>query len=129
MSQGHLLKGTGMGISITAKAAEEALSLIEKDRAKESPELPEGELVLRVMVQGGGCSGFTYNMGFQSKDEVEETDIVEVIEGVTIVVDNKSNLYLDGVTIDFVDGLMGRGFIFDNPNATGTCGCGESFSV
>ena len=118
-----------MGISITAKAAEEALSLIEKDRAKESPELPEGELVLRVMVQGGGCSGFTYNMGFQSKDEVEETDIVEVIEGVTIVVDNKSNLYLDGVTIDFVDGLMGRGFIFDNPNATGTCGCGESFSV
>jgi len=117
-------------INLTKKAAEEILDLMKKGQEGEDPDFPEGELVLRVMVQGGGCSGFSYKMGFVVKDEVDELkDIVEVIDGVTVVVDNKSNLYLDDVTIDFVDGLMGKGFVFDNPNSTGTCGCGESFSV
>lgn len=117
-------------VNLTKTAATEILDLIKKGQEGEEPELPEGELVLRVMVQGGGCSGFTYKMGFQAKEDIDElNDTVEVIDGVTVVVDNKSKLYLDGVTIDFHDGLMGRGFVFDNPNSTGQCGCGESFSV
>ena len=79
------------------------------------------------MVVGGGCSGFSYKMGFD--DSVKDDDHSVDIKGVKVVVDQKSRLYLDGVEIDFHDGLMGKGFVFNNPNASGTCGCGESFSV
>ena len=82
---------------------------------------------LRLMVVGGGCSGFSYKIGFD--ESIKEDDRAEEIKGVKVIVDEKSTLYLDGVEIDFHDGLMGKGFVFNNPNASGTCGCGESFSV
>lgn len=82
---------------------------------------------LRVGVKGGGCSGFSYTLGFD--DQVAEVDQVTELDGIRIVCDPKSFLYLNGTQIDFEDNLMGRGFKFGNPNATKSCGCGESFSV
>ncbi len=116
-----------MSITLTAEAGKQMKELVTKAQAND--ELPEGDLVLRLMVQGGGCSGFTYKMGFQPKDEVTETDIVIETEGITVVVDDRSNAYLAGTTVDFEDGLMGKGFTFSNPNSSGQCGCGDSFSV
>ncbi|MEW6072808.1 MAG: iron-sulfur cluster assembly accessory protein [Planctomycetota bacterium] len=83
--------------------------------------------VLRVGVRGGGCSGFSYSLGFD--DHVADTDQVSESQGVTVVCDPKSFLYLNNTTVDFEDSLMGRGFKFANPNASKSCGCGESFSV
>jgi iron-sulfur cluster assembly protein len=84
--------------------------------------------VLRVGVAGGGCSGFSYALGFdQSFDE--KADAKYDCHGVTMVVDKKSALYLDGTTVDFYEGLDKRGFTFTNPNATKTCGCGSSFQA
>lgn len=88
--------------------------------------LPEGT-VLRVGVKGGGCSGFSYTLGFD--DKVGETDQISETEGVRVACDPKSFLYLSGTQIDFEESLMGRGFKFGNPNAAKSCGCGESFSV
>ncbi len=82
---------------------------------------------IRVSVKGGGCSGLMYDLGFDSK--VIETDHVFEDKGVKIIVDRKSLLYLAGTTLEFTDGLNGKGFQFVNPNASRTCGCGESFSV
>ena len=82
---------------------------------------------IRVAVQGGGCSGLMYELEFDS--EVREKDEVFEDKGVKILVDRKSLLYLLGTTLDFSDGLNGKGFQFINPNASRTCGCGESFSV
>jgi iron-sulfur cluster assembly protein len=111
-------------IKLSEKAAVELKKLMqhEIDASKMSPDAG-----LRVMVVGGGCSGFTYKMGFD--ENISERDRVLEVDGVKVVVDEKSNLYLDGVEIDYHDGLMGRGFVFHNPNATGTCGCGSSFSI
>ena len=81
---------------------------------------------LRVFVQGGGCSGFQYGLAF---DEKRDGDEEQEMDGFTILMDKWSLPYLDGVTVDYVDGLTGAGFKFDNPNATGSCGCGHSFSV
>lgn len=81
---------------------------------------------LRVAVKGGGCSGLSYDLNF---DVQHEKDQVFEFEGVRVLVDPKSLLYLSGMTLDFQDGLQGRGFKFINPNASKTCGCGESFSV
>lgn len=82
---------------------------------------------LRVGVKGGGCSGFSYTLGFD--DQVAEVDQVTEVDDIRIVCDPKSFLYLNGTQIDFEDNLMGRGFKFGNPNAAKSCGCGESFSV
>jgi iron-sulfur cluster assembly protein len=82
---------------------------------------------LRVGVKGGGCSGFSYTLGFD--DQVAEVDQVTEVGDIRIVCDPKSFLYLNGTQIDFEDNLMGRGFKFGNPNAAKSCGCGESFSV
>ncbi|MEM6360327.1 MAG: iron-sulfur cluster assembly accessory protein [Bacteroidota bacterium] len=82
---------------------------------------------IRVLVQGGGCSGLMYDLKFDTS--IEETDEVFEDKGVKILVDKKSLLYLLGTTLDFSDGLNGKGFQFINPNATRTCGCGESFAV
>lgn len=82
---------------------------------------------VRVGVQGGGCSGLTYQLGFDT--ELKENDKSFEDKGVTIVVDKKSFLYLVGTELDYSDGLNGKGFQFNNPNASRTCGCGESFSV
>lgn len=81
---------------------------------------------LRLGVVGGGCSGLSYKIDF---DEPREHDNVIDLEGVKIYIDPKSTIYLKGVVLDFKDGLDGKGFVFQNPNATNTCGCGESFSV
>jgi iron-sulfur cluster assembly accessory protein len=82
---------------------------------------------LRVAVRGGGCSGFNYALSFT--DDVGENDHVFEHDGLRIVCDPKQYLYLEGTEIDYQDGLMGKGFTFRNPNATGSCGCGSSFSV
>jgi iron-sulfur cluster assembly protein len=83
---------------------------------------------LRVGVQGGGCSGMSYNLAIDT--EVRPGDKVFEVDGVKLLVDTKSFLYLDGSTLDYKDeGLMQRGFTFVNPNSSGACGCGESFAV
>lgn len=82
---------------------------------------------VRVGVKGGGCSGLMYNLEFDS--ELKQDDKVIEDNGVRIVVDKKSVLYLVGTELDFSDGLNGKGFSFVNPNASRTCGCGESFSI
>lgn len=82
---------------------------------------------VRVGVEGGGCSGLMYNLDFDS--ELTDSDKVFEDNGVKIVVDKKSMLYLLGTELDFSDGLNGKGFSFINPNASRTCGCGESFSI
>jgi iron-sulfur cluster assembly protein len=107
-------------ITITEKAVKEIRRILEDQK------LPAGT-ALRVGVKGGGCSGFSYTLGFD--DHVGEIDQVTEVDGVRVVCDPKSFLYLSGTQIDFEDNLMGRGFKFGNPNASKTCGCGESFSV
>ena len=88
----------------------------------------EGEdgLMLRVAVRPGGCSGFSYEMFFDS--EREDDDLTVDYSGVTVVVDPSSAQLLDGASLDFKDGLQGAGFAINNPNAERTCGCGQSFS-
>jgi iron-sulfur cluster assembly protein len=107
-------------ITITDRAAHEVKRIVQEQK------LPVAT-ALRVGVKGGGCSGFSYTLGFD--DQVSETDQVYEIDGVRVVCDPKSFLYLNGTQIDFEDNLMGRGFKFGNPNAAKSCGCGESFSV
>lgn len=87
-----------------------------------------GQVMLRLSVKGGGCSGLSYHLGFDDSIATEN-DIVTEQNGIKIVTDPKSLLYLTGIQIDFETGLMSRGFKFINPNATNSCGCGESFSV
>lgn len=109
-----------MTISVTDKAAQEIQRLLQNQDMPDSANL-------RVGVKGGGCSGFSYSLNFDT--ELAANDLVFEEKGVRIVCDPKSNLYLSGTVLDFSDGLNGKGFQFINPNATNTCGCGESFSV
>jgi iron-sulfur cluster assembly protein len=104
------------GIEITAAAAEE----IAKQRDKRGT--PDARI--RVGIRGGGCTGFTYV--FEWADQLRPTDKEFAAHGVAIVVDPKSLVYLAGMQLDFVRGMMGHGFKFNNPNAKGSCGCGES---
>jgi len=103
---------------------ENALKQIRK--IKEEGNIPQ-DYCLRISVKGGGCSGFTYNLGFDG--ETNESDTVIEYNDLKIAVDGKSLFYLTGTELDFSDGLNGKGFIFSNPNASKTCGCGESFAV
>lgn len=82
---------------------------------------------LRIGVKGGGCSGYSYTLGFD--ENPKEGDSVFDFNDIKIFIDGKSIFYLSGTELDFSDGLMGRGFVFNNPNAKRTCGCGESFGV
>jgi len=107
-------------IAITDRAVKEVKRILSEQK------LPV-VTALRVGVKGGGCSGFSYTLGFD--DQTSELDQLQETEGVRIVCDPKSFLYLNGTQIDFEDNLMGRGFKFGNPNASKTCGCGESFAV
>ena len=111
-----------MPINLTEAAAKEIKDIIKQQ------ELPEDKTSLRVGVKGGGCSGFSYMLDL-TEEPATETDEQLESQGVKILVDQKSALYLDGVEIDFKDEVMGRGFVFKNPNATSTCGCGSSFSA
>jgi len=86
----------------------------------------EGNMGLRLRVVGGGCAGFSYDLYF---DEIGEVDRQFEIQGVKVVVDEMSLMYLVGTEIDYVEGLQGAGFKFNNPNVKSTCGCGSSFSV
>jgi iron-sulfur cluster assembly accessory protein len=82
---------------------------------------------LRVAVVGGGCSGFQYHMAFET--QTNETDHVLEFDGLKVLVDQMSSMYLDGVEIDYIETLEGAGFKFNNPNVKSTCGCGSSFSA
>jgi iron-sulfur cluster assembly protein len=82
---------------------------------------------LRVAVVGGGCSGFSYHMAFDNQEN--PSDNVYDFAGVKVLVDQMSEMYLDGVQIDYIESLEGAGFKFNNPNVKSTCGCGSSFSV
>lgn len=106
-------------ITITDTAKKQAVRLME-DEGKDN-------LFIRVGVQGGGCSGLMYQLTFDNEEQ--EGDKVFEDNGVKVVVDKKSFLYLVGTTLDFSGGLNGKGFVFKNPNADRTCGCGESFSL
>ena len=99
-----------------------AISEVKRLLAKEN----KPELSLRIGVRAGGCSGMSYMLGF---DGAHEGDVVQEYEGIKLLVDSKSVSYLDGVELDYMDGLQGKGFTFNNPHATRSCGCGESFSV
>jgi iron-sulfur cluster assembly protein len=110
-----------MAVTLTEKAAAEVKRIMQDQKLDETT-------LLRVGVVGGGCSGFSYSLGFDNKFD-EKADSKYVHHGVTVVVDKKSSLYLDGTTVDFYDGLEKRGFTFDNPNAVKSCGCGSSFSA
>src|SRR5262249_14719902 len=90
--------------------------------------LPEAQTRLRVGVKGGGCSGFSYMLDL-TEEPVGEMDEEFETQGIKVLCDAKSMLYLTGVEIDFKDEVMGRGFVFKNPNATHTCGCGHSFNA
>ena len=108
-------------LQLTDRALQELLRIKKENNLS-------SETYLRVGVKGGGCAGFTYTLGF---DDILPTDNDQVFEsnGIKIVVDNKSFLYLNGTELDFQDELMGRGFKFNNPNSKNGCGCGESFGV
>ena len=107
-------------VSVTPKAAAQVRALMAE--AGLTP-----EHILRVSVAGGGCSGLSYKMDFD--DAQRPGDQMSEAEGIRIAVDLKSFLYLAGTELDFSDGLNGKGFHFVNPNATRSCGCGESFAV
>ena len=106
-------------VSLTPTAAEKIRELMAED--------PDESSVLRVAIQGGGCSGFQYGLGFDA-GPVEDDETIE-LHGVTIVIDPHSAPYLKGATIDFLNGLEESGFKIDNPNAQASCGCGHSFTV
>lgn len=107
-------------ITITDRAKEKVQSLMAEANAGD-------DYFVRVAVEGGGCSGLTYKLDFDN--ESKEGDQVFEDKGQKIVCDMKSFLYLCGTELDFTDGLNGKGFNFNNPNATRSCGCGESFAV
>lgn len=108
-------------IYLTDSAAKKVLALLEED-SKESEWEPEG---LRISVRSGGCSGFSYEMIF---DRFHGEDWQGGCNGVPILVDPQSAPYLIGATLDYKESLMGAGFVWDNPNVTRSCGCGQSFS-
>ena len=107
-------------IAISEKAKNQVNSLMSEEGL-------DKEYFVRVSVKGGGCSGLTYDMSFDN--EQHDTDQIFESNGMKLVTDIKSILYLHGTTLDFSDGLNGKGFQFVNPNASRTCGCGESFAV
>ena len=105
-------------VKITPKASEEVTKLV---KAENNPEIG-----LRLAVKGGGCSGVSYDLAFTPKEDV---DTIIQHEAFNVYMDAKSMIYLKGMQLDFQDGLQGKGFVFVNPNATSTCGCGEAFSI
>ncbi|HEY8376745.1 MAG TPA: iron-sulfur cluster insertion protein ErpA [Nannocystis sp.] len=107
------------GISVTETAAAKIKEIREAEAI-------ESTYALRVKVMGGGCAGFQYDLYF---DEPAEGDNHFESQGVKLVCDQMSFMYLMGTSIDYVEGLQGAGFKFNNPNTTGSCGCGSSFSV
>lgn len=106
-------------ITVSEKAVGQIRNILEAEHK------PDG--YIRVGVKGGGCSGFTYILDIAEKQS--ESDQVFEFEGVKVLIDSKSMIYLAGTELDYTDGLNGSGFVFSNPNAQKTCGCGDSFAV
>lgn len=111
---------TNNDIKVTAKAIEQIKKLIAENKLTE-------DFGLRIGIKGGGCSGLTYSLGFDSKPR--EGDTIIENDSLKLFIDGKSLFYLSGTELDFSDGLNGKGFIFNNPNAVKSCGCGNSFGV
>ena len=116
-------------VELNEKAIKQVAFLLGKEEKDPS------DFGLRLAIKGGGCSGLSYDLRF---DEKAEKDLVQnfanpeadaAIKDINVFIDPKSAIYLKDMTVEFDDGLMGKGFVFKNPNATNTCGCGESFSV
>lgn len=107
-------------ITVSENAKQKAINLMREDNKPE-------DSFIRVGVEGGGCSGLSYKLEFDN--QLKEGDQVFEDKGMKIVVDKKSFLYLIGTELDYSGGLNGKGFVFNNPNASRTCGCGESFAV
>ena len=107
-------------ITVTENAKKHALDLIQTEKRP-------ADTFIRVGVDGGGCSGLSYRLEFDN--QLKEGDQMFEDKGIKIVVDRKSFLYLVGTELEYTGGLNGKGFVFNNPNANRTCGCGESFSV
>lgn len=110
-----------MTITLSETAAREIKTIIDQQ------ELDKEKVRLRVGVKGGGCSGFSYVLDLTESHRDSDEEFEQ--HGVRLICDPKSLLYLGGTTIDFKDEIMGRGFVFNNPNATSTCGCGSSFQA
>ena len=108
-------------IMLTDKAVKEIKRLQEADASAQGKPL-------RVQVVGGGCSGMSYKLGFDN-EPTNELDKTFEKDGISLIVDNKSYLFITGTELDFSDGLNGKGFVFNNPNAKRSCGCGSSFST
>lgn len=106
-------------VTLTKRAAKQILYIRENETI-------EGNLYLRVAVEGGGCAGLNYKLGFDFKNN---GDNQYESENIDIIIDPKHLMYLDGIVIDYPDGLDARGFTFDNPNASENCGCGSSFAI
>src|SRR5262245_39155454 len=124
-------QGDTMSVALTeGEAQEELVGLSEKaaEKVKEirTEESIEETYALRLKVQGGGCSGFSYDLYF---DQPQDGDRPFEVKGVKLICDEMSLMYLVGTEIDYVEGLHGAGFKFNNPNVKSTCGCGSSFSV
>jgi iron-sulfur cluster assembly protein len=109
-----------MPISLTKKAEEKVKEIMS--------EQPEPYAGLRIQVVGGGCSGFSYRMGFD-KNFNDQSDAIFEFDGLKVFIDRASLMYMEGAEVDYVEGLHGAGFKFNNPQSTGSCGCGSSFSV
>jgi len=112
---------TGFSMTLTERAAEEVQKFIAQEQ------VPVESAGLRVSVLPGGCSGFKYSLNIEER--ALEDDVVHAVNGVRVFVDGFSAQYLTGVTIDYVTSMQGSGFTFTNPNATGGCGCGTSFTA
>ena len=112
---------SGFSLVLTSRAAEEVQKFIAQEQ------VPTESAGLRVSVLPGGCSGFKYSLNIEER--ALEDDMVAEINGVRVFVDWFSAQYLSGVTIDYVSSMQGSGFTFNNPNATGGCGCGSSFTA
>ncbi len=112
---------SGFALVITARAAEEVQKFIAQEQ------VPTESAGLRVSVLPGGCSGFKYSLNVEERPL--EDDMVAEVNGVRVFVDGFSAQYLTGITIDYVSSMQGSGFTFSNPNATGGCGCGSSFTA
>jgi iron-sulfur cluster assembly protein len=107
-------------ITVSDNAKQRAIDLIREEHKPV-------DSFIRVGVEGGGCSGLSYKLEFDN--QIKDGDQVFEDKGIRVVVDKKSFLYLVGTELDYSGGLNGKGFVFNNPNASRTCGCGESFSV
>lgn len=124
MAQESKTKESSQIVTLTETAIKQVDALLERENKDRN------QYGLRLAIKGGGCSGLSYELKFddlQEKDIIQEFSATESV--IRVFVDPKSSIYLKGMSVDFDDGLMGKGFVFKNPNASNTCGCGESFSV